>query len=268
MVRPPFAEMLRQWRRRRNLSQLDLSLASGVSTRHISCLETGRAKHSREMVIQLADGLAVPLRSRNPMLEAAGFAPMHRQREWSDPELRSALLAVRTLLEAHSPYPAFALDRLYNVIEANRAATVFLRHMLPLWEFAPLNVVRATLHPQGLAPHIGNWAAWRAHVLLRLDQQVQSTGDAELAALRHEVGAYPVAEAPSPPPCPAAPPGWILPLEIRAGADVLRFITTQTVLGSPHDIVLQELTIETLLAADEATGRWLRNMASGSRVAP
>jgi transcriptional regulator with XRE-family HTH domain len=269
MDRPGFGDHLRRWRRACGLSQIDLAAVAGVSARHISFLETGRAQPSREMVLKLAQSLAVPLRERNPMLASAGFAAMYRTRAWDDPDLRLALQSVRTVLAAHMPHPALALDRLYHVVEANAAATALLQTLLPQGDAGTINVIRATLHPQGLAPHIVNFTDWRADVLMRLDRQAQQTGDAELSALHREVSAYPL-----PAGCPAADrapaagaPGVILPLELRWGQQVLRFITTMTVFGSPHDIVLQELAIETFFAADEETARFLRETTATSEGA-
>lgn len=270
MDRLGFRDHFRRWRRLRHLSQLDLAVAAGVSARHMSFLETGRSQPSREMVLKLAQCLAVPLRERNPMLELAGFAPMYRTRAWDDPDLRPAMQSVRTVLAAHTPHPALALDRLYNVVATNDAAAALLRKVLPQGETTTINVIRATLHPQGLAPHIINFADWRADILMRLDQQARRTGDADLSALRQEVSAYPMpCGAPAPKlarPSPA--PDVILPLELRVGQEVLRFITTMTVFDSPHDIVLQEMAIETFFAVDERTARFLRDAASSTVAAP
>ena len=266
MDRPGFGEHLRRWRRIRRLSQMDLAAAADVSERHISFLETGRAQPSREMVLRLAQALAMPLRERNPMLEAAGFAAMYRARSWDDPDLEAAMRSVRTVLAAHMPHPALALDRRYDVVESNAAATVLLRTLLPQAQTPPLNVIRATLHPEGLAPHILNFADWRTDVLMRLGEQAQRTGDPELAALHREVAAYPMPAGAAVPDTThrGVRPDVILPLELRVGEAVLRFITTLTVFGSPHDIVLNELAIETFFAADDPTARFLRETIAGS----
>lgn len=269
MDRPGFGDHLRRWRRARRLSQIDLAAMAGVSARHISFLETGRSQPSREMVLRLAQSLAVPLRERNPMLESAGFAAMYRARHWDDPDLGPALQSVRTVLAAHMPHPALALDRLYDVVATNAAAAALLRRLLPQGDGSPINVIRATLHPQGLAPHIVNFADWRADVLMRLEQHARLTEDAALSALHREVSAYPM---PGGLPAPdrmraAARPDVILPLELRLEQQVLRFITTMTVFGSPHDIVLQELAIETFFAADEQTARFLRETTATSGMA-
>jgi len=270
MDRLSFGDYLRRWRRVRQLSQLDLAVVAGVSARHVSFLETGRSQPSREMVLKLAESLAVPLRERNPMLESAGFAAMYRTRAWDDPDLRSAMLSVRTVLAAHMPHPALALDRLYNVVATNDAAAALLRELLPQGESSTINVIRATLHPQGLAPKIVNFTDWRADVLMRLAQQAHLTGDAALSELHREVSAYPM---PCGKPAPsrvraAARPDVILALELRVAQQVLRFITTLTLFGSPHDILLQEMAIVTFFAADERTACFLRDTASSSGAAP
>lgn len=259
-----FGDHVRMWRRVRRVSQLDLAAMAGVSTRHLSFLETGRSQPSREMVLKLAQALAVPLRDRNPMLESAGFAAMYRTRAWDDPDLRPAMRSVQTVLAAHMPHPAVALDRLYDVVAANDAATALLRKLLPQHASSTINVIRATLHPQALAPSILNFTDWRADVLMRLAQQARLTGDSALSDLHREVSAYPLPPGlPAPRRVrPAAKPEVILPLELRVGDRVLRFITTMTVFGSPHDIVLQEMAIETFFAADETTARFLRDTIS------
>lgn len=261
-----FGDHLRRWRRVRQLSQLGLAVATGVSARHLSFLETGRSRPSREMVLRLANALAVPLRERNPMLESAGFAPMYRLRAWDDPDLRPAMRSVHTVLAAHMPHPALALDRLYDVVASNDAAEALLRRLLPHGEGAKINVIRATLHPRGLAPRIVNFPEWRADVLMRLRQQARLTGDAALSALHREVAAYPgPGLAPVPRHArPEARPDLFLPLELRVDRQILRFVTTMTVFGSPHDIALQELAIETFLAADEATACFLRDVCGAS----
>ena len=266
MDRLDFGDHLRKWRRVRRLSQLGLAEMAGVSARHVSFLETGRSLPSREMVLKLAQALGVPFRERNPMLASAGFAAMYRTRDWDDPDLRLLMQSVRTVLAAHMPHPALALDRLYNVVATNAAAAMLLRALLPHDESATINVIRATLHPEGLAPLIVNFTDWREDVLTRLARQVQLTGDAALAELYREVSTYPM---PCGTPAPermrqGMRPDVILTLELRVEQQILRFITALTVFGSPHDILLQEIAIETFLAADEATARFLRGVASST----
>jgi len=270
MDRLSFGDHLRTWRRVRRLSQMDLATVAGVSARHVSFLETGRSQPSREMVLKLAQSLDVPLRERNPMLESAGFAPMYRARAWDDPDLLPAMRSVQTVLMAHMPHPAMALDRVYNVVAANDAATELLRRLMPHGDTATINVIRATLHPDGLAPMILNFADWRADVLMRLGQQVQTTGDPALSELHQEVSAYPMPLGKRVPSRvrAAARPDVILPLELEVEHQVLRFITTLTVFGSPHDILLQELAIETFFAADERTADFLRTSASSAGRVP
>ena len=249
---------LRDWRQRRRLSQLDLSTDAAVSTRHLSFVETGRAMPSREMVLRLANRLDVPLRERNRLLLAAGYAPMYAERSLDDPALRAARAAVELVLKGHEPYPALAVDRHWTLVSYNRAVPPLLAGLAPALLQPPLNVLRLSLHPEGLAPRIVNLAQWRAHLLARLRQQVQASADPVLAALADELRAYP---APDEPHAEVAEASVVVPLVLDTPAGTLSFISTTTVFGTPLDITLSELALETFFPADAATTRALRAAA-------
>jgi transcriptional regulator with XRE-family HTH domain len=262
LSRVPIGALLREWRQRRRLSQLDLALAAEVSTRHLSCLETGRAQPSREMVLRLAERLEVPLRERNRLLTAAGYAPMYAQRPLDDPALRAAREAVELVLRGHEPCPALAVDRHWTLVSYNRAVPPLLAGLPPALLQPPLNVMRLSLHPQGLAPRILNLAQWRTHLFARLRQQIAASGDATLAALLEELKGYP-APASQAPESPVAEPAVVVPLQLASPAGTLSLISTTTVFGTPVDITLAELALETFFPADEATARALRRLGDG-----
>lgn len=252
-----FGAALRQWRQRRRITQLDLAGAAEVSTRHLSWLETGRAQPSRAMVLRLADRLEVAPRERNRLLALAGFAPLYSAHRWDDPAMAAARSALARLLEAHEPWPALAVDRHWNLLAANRAVAVLLQWLPPAWQEPPVNVLRLSLHPEGLAPMIEGLPAWRDHVLHRLRRQVEATGDPVLAGLLVELsGLLPL---PGDAATPAAPEESVtVPLVLRTPIGRLEFITTVTVFGAPHDLTLAEIAVETLLPADAATAERLR----------
>ena len=182
---------LREWRQRRRMSQLDLALEAEISTRHLSFVETGKAQPSREMVLNLCERLEVPLRDRNMLLVAAGYAPVFPQRALDDPALQQARKAVDLVLKGHEPYPALAVDRHWTLIAANRAVAPLLAGAQAALLAPPVNVLRLSLHPEGLAPRIVNLAEWRTHLLERLRQQIEITADAKLIALREELRGLP-----------------------------------------------------------------------------
>jgi transcriptional regulator with XRE-family HTH domain len=262
----PIGALLREWRQRRRLSQLDLALDADISTRHLSYVETGRAAPSRAMVLHLAEQLKVPLRERNTLLTAAGFAPLYRERTLDDPALKAARDAVDVVLRAHEPYPALAVDRHWNMLAHNRMVPLLLDGLPAELVQPPLNVLRLSLHPQGLAPRIVNLAAWREHLLERLRHQTDLSADPVLAALLDELKAYPA------PPrdeheAPIDPNAVAVPLQLRTPAGVLSFISTMTVFGTPVDITLSELALETFFPADEATAQVLRRLGDGQTAA-
>lgn len=254
----PFGHHLRSWRQRRRLSQLDLAQKADVSTRHLSFVETGRAEPSREMVLRLAERLQIPLRERNTLLIAAGYAPMYRERPLDHPALASARAAVELLLKGHEPYPALALDRYYNVVTANRAVALFLHGLPDALLRPPMNVLRICLHPQGLAPRIENLHQWRTHLLERLRQQITATADPQLQALLDECAAYPAQELSDAPHLAGEHLGVLMPFRLRTRHGVLSFISTLTIFGSAHDVTLQELMIESSFPADALTADILR----------
>ena len=251
--------MLRQWRQRRRMSQLDVAVEAEISSKHLSFLETGRARPSREMVLHLAELLNVPLRERNSLLMAAGFAPMFQERALSDPALQLAREAVELVLKGHEPYPAIAVDRRWDLLAANDAAMSFLVGIDPTLLQPPINVLRVSLHPNGLAPRIVNLGQWREHVLSRLHRQIETYGEEGLRELLAELSAYP-APAPSPEPLPNGAP-FIVPFRLATDAGVLSFISTITVFGTPVDVTLSELALESFFPADAATAAALRHRA-------
>ncbi|MEX0408186.1 helix-turn-helix transcriptional regulator [Aquibium sp. LZ166] len=254
--------LLREWRTRRRMSQLDLALEAEVSQRHLSFVESGRARPSREMVLHLAERLDVPLRERNRLLLAAGFAPGFPERRLDDPSLGPALAAVELVLKGHEPNPAIAVDRAWNLVRANAMMQPFLamvRDASLLSE--PVNVLRLSLHPGGLAPHIENLAEWRDHLLERLRRLNEDVAEPRLRDLEAELRSYPAPKR-SGPPAPYDPAAIAIPLRIRAGDTILSFISTITVFGTPLDVTLSELAIETFFAADRETGERLRQMAA------
>lgn len=252
-----FGAHLRTWRQRRHLTQQALADLAELSTRHLSFLETGRATPSREVVLRLADRLSVPLRERNPMLQAAGYAPMYRSRPLDAPDMQAARRSLDILLERQLPNPCLVIDRAYDVVAANPAVGILLQGADPELLQPRVNAVRISLHPRGLAPRIVNFRQWRAHILERLRQQRDLTGDPHLASLLAEVSTYPAPDPEGPRTTEQGYAGVLLPLELRTDAGVLRFVSTVTVFGTPHDITLQELAIESFLPADEFTAREL-----------
>lgn len=248
---------LRQWRQRRHLSQLDLAGDAEISARHLSFVETGRAAPSREMVLRLAERLDVPLRERNVLLVAAGFAPMFPQRSLDDPALAAARQTIDLVLKAHEPNPALAIDRHWNLVAANAMVTPLLQGIAPELLAPPVNVLRLSFHPKGLAQHTVNLAEWCAHLLERLHRQCEATADAELLKLYQELKGYPVPARRT----PIATDAVAVPFRMRLGDDVLSFISTTMVFGTPLDITLSELAIETFFPADEFTAQRLRMLA-------
>ncbi|HYE00910.1 MAG TPA: helix-turn-helix transcriptional regulator [Alphaproteobacteria bacterium] len=262
----PLGDHLRTWRKRRRMSQLDLALEAEISQRHLSFVESGRSVASRETVLALAERLAVPLRERNVLLLAAGYAPVFPERPLDDPALLPARRAIDLVLKGHEPYPALAIDRHWTLVAANAAVPPLLAGLdEPALLKPPVNVLRLSLHPGGLAPRIANLAEWRGHLLERLAHQIDLTADPRLVALRRELEAYPVPAGPAPE-GPAAPDyaGVLVPLRIATPAGVLSFVSTTTVFGTPVDVTLSELAIEALLPADAATAEALRGLAEGS----
>lgn len=261
-ARSPFGEHLRHWRQHRRLSQQGLALEAEISTRHLSYVETGRAQPSREMVLRLAERLSVPLRERNALLVAAGFAPMYQARPLDHPDLAAARQAVELVLKGHEPSPALAVDRHWNLVAANAVVPLLLDGVAPWLLEPPVNVLRLSLHPEGLGPRLANSAQWRAHLLHRLQQQIAATADSELQALHDEIAAYPFAEGKdSPLPSPIA-----VPFELHTHLGTLSFISTITIFGTPVDVTLQELAVESFFPANAETQRALQRLQARRRA--
>jgi transcriptional regulator with XRE-family HTH domain len=246
-------QLLRSWRELRHLSQLDLALEAEISQKHLSFIESGRSSPSREMVLHLAEQLDVPLRERNAMLLAAGFAPAFRDRPLNDPAFAQVRLSIAQLLRAHEPYPALTFDRQWNVLDANQAIWSLLASVDPELLKPPVNILRITLHPGGLASQIVNLGEWRSHLLERVKRQWRLTRDSELEALLREVGGYKI-DANEPDWGGTAKPDEIaIPLRLRVSDSVLSFISTVTVFGTALEISLSELALETFYPADPQT---------------
>jgi transcriptional regulator with XRE-family HTH domain len=256
---PTVGALLRDWRTRRHLSQLGLALEAGVSARHLSFLETGRAQPSQEMVLRLADQLDVPLRERNRMLLAAGYAPAFGERQLGAPELGPVREAIDQILRGHEPYPALVVDRHWEMVAANSALALMVEGVAPHLLEPPVNVLRVSLHPEGAAPRIVNLRQWRAHLLERLGRQAVATGDPALAALHEELSGYPGPEAPAHTPGPEI----AVPLRIRSGEQVLSFISTIATFGTATEVTVSELAIESFFPADAETAAALHERAAG-----
>ena len=252
-------EHLRQWRQRRHLSQLDLAGDAEISTRHLSFVETGRAAPSRDMVLKLAERLNVPLRERNMMLVAAGFAPAFPQRPLDDPALKSARAVIDLVLRAHEPSPALAYDRHWNLVSANRMVMPLLAGVPPRLLAPPVNILRLAFHPEALAARTVNVAEWCGHLLERLRRQCETTADPGLIKLYGELKAYPLPARSVPLP----PDNVAIPFKLRFGGDVLSFLSATMIFGTPVDVTLSELALETFFPADEFTADRLRTMAAG-----
>jgi transcriptional regulator with XRE-family HTH domain len=263
-------ELLRDWRQRRRMSQLLLAAEADISTRHLSFVESGRALPSREMVMHLAERLDVPLRARNMLLVAAGYAPLFRERPLTDPQLTAAREAVELVLKGHEPYPALAIDRHWTIVAANRSLAPLVGAASEALLAPPVNALRLSLHPDGIASSIVNWHAWRTHVLARLQRQIDVSADETLAALRDELAGYPTppgadsAEADS----NATLNQIAVPLRLRTPLGVLSFFSTTTVFGTPVDVTLSELAIEAFFPADPQTAAALRAYAEDSAEGP
>ncbi|PSC06172.1 transcriptional regulator [Alsobacter soli] len=251
---PAFGSLLREWRQRRRVSQLDLALDAEISSRHLSFLETGRSRPSREMVLRLSEQLDLPLRDRNALLLAAGYAPVYPERTLQDPTLGPVRAMIDRVLKGHEPFPAVAIDRHWTLIAANAAVTALLEGCDPALLAPPVNVLRLTLHPAGLSGRIVNLPEWRAHLLERLRRQIAHSADPALDALLSELWTYPVPSTDA-----RQPPGGgeaaeiAIPFQIATPSGVLSFLSTSMVFGTPRDVTVAELAIEAFLPADDAT---------------
>lgn len=249
-----FGELLRDWRHRRRLSQLDLALEADVSARHVSFVESGRSTPSRAMVLRLADALAVPAREQNRLLLAAGLAPAYAERRLDDPGMAAVRAGVDRVLAAYDPYPCLAVNRNWDVLHVN-PGTATLLEGVPAELLETPNALRIALHPDGLAPRIRNLAQWRHHLLSRLRREAGAGGSAELGPLLAEIESYPGGEDAS-----TDLGGVAVPLELyRLDGVLLTFLSTVTTFGTALDLTAAELSIEAFLPADEGTAAALRS---------
>ena len=254
-ARPAVGVLLRDWRQRRRLTQLDLALEADVSARHLSFIETGRSAPSADMVKHLAEQLDVPLRERNELLLAAGYAPAFGQRDLDEPEMGPVRDALERVLKGHEPFPAVVVDRHWGMVAGNSAIPLLTAGVAEHLLAPPVNVLRLTLHPEGMAPRIVNLAEWRAHLLDRLGRQAVTSGDPALAALHDELAQLPAGDGSHAPDLTA---GEIAtPLRIRHGDRELSFISTYTTFGTAVDVTVSELSIEAFFPADEVTAQAL-----------
>ncbi|MFI7060348.1 helix-turn-helix domain-containing protein [Kribbella sp. NPDC050124] len=253
----PVGELLRGWRERRRLSQLELANRVEVSTRHVSFVETGRSKPSREMVLRLAEQLDVPLRDRNQLLLAGGFAPIFSEASLHSPSMLAIRTTLRRLLKAHEPYPALVVDRWWNIVEHNAGIAIFTTDVDEKLLKAPINALRLTLHPDGMARRLTNAAEVRAAALASLQRQVSSTADPELQDLYDELRGYAAGDQPVHP----GPAEVVVPMNLRHEGHELSLLTTIATFGTPLDVTVSELMIESFYPADEPTGDFLRGLA-------
>ncbi len=262
----PVGGHLRDWRQRRRLSQLALACDAEISTRHLSFIETGRSLPSRGMILRLAERLEVPLRERNLLLVAAGYAPVFPERPLQDPALGAARKVIDLVLAGHEPYPALAIDRHWTLVAANNAVSRLFEGIAPSLLSPPVNALRLGLHPRGLAPRIANFAEWRAHLLARLRRQIDVTGDSVLINLIEEIGDYPSPDGAN----SGAPAGFgeyadvVVPLQLVTEGGILSLFSMTTVFGTPVDITLSELAVESFLPADAGTAEALHRLAAAA----
>jgi len=253
--------LLREWRQRRRLTQLELAAQANISTRHLSFLETGRAKPSRDLLLRFVETLQIPMRDRNALFHSAGFALPYAERPLVDPALTIARQAIDVILKAHEPLPAFAVDRHWTLVASNSGLRPYLGDIEPSLLVPPVNVLRLTLHPQGLAPRLGNYRQWRAHVLTKLRGQLNVSGDPTVSALLEELQNYPD-------PAPTGENGagfvaedWhhlVVPFQLITPGGLLSFYSTTTIFGTPLDVALSEISLECFYPADRATAEAFR----------
>jgi transcriptional regulator with XRE-family HTH domain len=257
--------LLRGWRERRRISQLELALRADSSARHISFIETGRSRPSQAMVLRLAEHLDVPVRDRNGLLVAAGYAPVYPETPLHEPAMETLRTGLDLLLAAHEPNPALVMDGMYDIVAANRGITALLSGVAAHLLRPPLNAMRITLHPEGLAPRVRNLGEWRAHLLERMERQITLRGSGPLRALHEEVAAYPAPPHKESAPHPEPPAGaevfpFALPLRLEHAGRVLSLVSTATTFNTPMDVTVSELAIETFLPADPETAKALQEL--------
>lgn len=258
--------LLKLWRERRRRSQLDLALDAEISTRHLSFVETGRARPSREMILLLAENLEIPLRERNKILITAGFAPVYSERNFEDASFDAARRAIELILKGHEPFPALAVDRHWNMVAANKTVPLMLEGVSGKLLAPPVNVLRLSLHAEGLAPKIVNLREWREHLLTRLKKQVADTADLALEELLKELSGYEIkgkrGEKSS-----KIEDSIVVPLKIETRFGTLSFISTTTVFGTPVDVTVSEIALETFFPADDATRDVFTNLIDLKKTA-
>ncbi|TQS42511.1 helix-turn-helix domain-containing protein [Cryptosporangium phraense] len=255
---PAVGQLLREWRERRRLSQLELSSQAAISTRHLSFVETGRSRPTPEMLMKITEHLDVPLRERNQILLAGGYAPRYPQHGLDEPELANVRAALRAVLTGHEPHPAVLINRWWELLEANDAITFLMTDVDPALLEPPVNVLRLSLHPDGLAPRIANLGQWRAHLLGQVRRRAVQTGDAKLAALHEELVAYPGGTGPA-----LAPTDVVLPLRLRHEGGELSFFSIAATVETAADVTVDELVIESFFPADAGTAERLRELVGG-----
>lgn len=244
----PVGQLLRGWRERRRLSQLQLSTDANVSARHLSFVENGRSRPTPELIERLADTLDVPLRERNDLLLSAGFAPRYPQRSFDAPQLQSVASAFRMILDGHLPHPALVLDRWWDIVDRNSATDLLLQGCAAELLEPPVNAIRLTLHPDGLAPRISNLGQWRAHLIHQVHARAERTADPRLWELLAEVRAYPGGDIEA-----VTPADVVIPLRITVDGHELSFFSVATAAQTAHDVTIDELQVEAFYPADQAT---------------
>ncbi|MEU1527879.1 helix-turn-helix domain-containing protein [Streptomyces fagopyri] len=257
--------LLRDWRQQRRVSQLELALRADSSARHISFIETGRSRPSEDMVLRLAEHLDVPVRERNALLLAAGYAPRYPETPLDSSAMDAVRQGVERLIQAYEPYPALVVDATYTVLAANRGIAMFLDGVPESLLAPPLNAMRLTLHPQGLAPRIRNLREWRTHLLAQMERRIALHRSEPLRALYEEVAAYPVPAADPEPADEAGAepvPYFALPMRIEHDGRILSFVSSISTFNTPMDVTVAELAVETFLPADPATLKYLQSLVS------
>jgi transcriptional regulator with XRE-family HTH domain len=255
-ARRPVGELLREWREHRRLSQLDLAIQADISARHLSFVETGRSRPTAAMILRLTDQLAVPLRERNVLLLAGGYAPAYPQHSLDAPELDNVRAALRQVLAGHEPYPAVVVDRWWELQDANSGIALLTEGCAPDLLAPPVNVLRLSLHPDGMAPRIANLGQWRGHLLTQLRHRALALADERLSELHDELTGYPGGTDE-----PAQPDGVVLPLRYRHRGKELALFSISAAVGTATDVTVQELTIESFYPADAHTAAVLRAAA-------
>jgi transcriptional regulator with XRE-family HTH domain len=254
---PHAGDHIRAWRQRRRMSQLELALEAEISTRHLSFVETGRAQPSRRMILTLADRLEIPMRERNLLLVAGGFAPQFPERDLESPEMRGVWDVIDIVLKGHLPYPAFAVDRRWNILSSNRSLPRIYDGVAPELLAPPVNALRLTLHPNGMAPKVINLEEWRANILSRVRAQIAATADEALAELYAELRSYGGDDGPA-----TAEGRPLIPFQLMTDAGPMSFLTTTMVFDSPLDVNLSELIIECFFPTDAETRERVKTMAA------